>query len=494
MDKPNILLITADTFRCDALRCMGSSFARSPNLDRLAREGVVFEEAYTASPVCAPARCSLLTGMHTHIHGCIENGISRRTDLPVFTDFLEEQGYFNIMVGKTHFDPVPGSFHVKHITGEKRADIEDCYAEYLKEHGIARTEENIPEEYFLDRFLVDTAIKEMDTVVSKGKEPFFTFCSLVSPHSPIDPPGEWSDLYDDAELPPLNYSPGEEKHYPEHMRKLVGKPDEEERGYLNETLSRYADTHCGVEELETGYIDKLRKLYYGLAAYVDCQIGRLLEYLDKKGLRENTLVIFTSDHGQEYFNHGFNNKHNYHDASWRIPFIMSMPGTLPKGEIREYAVWTDIPATILGAAGTECYAFQGFDLFTPLAAGLPLPRKCAVGTLYMSAAVVIGRWKLEYYYEDGTGRLFDRKADPEEQQDLFNNQGYKDIADRLVKALLRWRAGSVDVWHLKRNRTGDGGGPVAKRLAFRTLGMKGTDAEERLQAELKSIGRIKIDI
>ena len=87
--RPNILLITTDTQRWDTLRCMGSEFAVSPNADRLAKEGVLFRQGHTASPVCQPARCSLLTGQHTHIHGCIENGISRRTDLPVFSDLLK---------------------------------------------------------------------------------------------------------------------------------------------------------------------------------------------------------------------------------------------------------------------------------------------------------------------------------------------------------------------------------------------------------------------
>jgi arylsulfatase A-like enzyme len=464
---------------------MGSSFAKSPHLDRLAQEGVLFQEAHTASPVCAPARCSLLTGMHTHVHGCIENGNFRRTDLPVFPDFLKEQGYWNIMVGKTHFDPVPESFDVKHITGEKGSNIDDCYTAYLQKYGIVRTEKNILEEHFLDKFLVDTAIMEMDEAVDEEKGPFFTFCSLVSPHSPVDPPGEWAHLYDSMQLPPLNYRPEEERNYPEHLRRLVGKLDEDERSHLNEILIHYADSHCGIKEIGVEYIDKLRRLYYGLAAFIDHQVGRLLEYLDKKGLRKNTLIIFSSDHGQEYFDHGFNNKHNYHDASWRVPLIMSMPGTLPLGETREFAVWTDIPATILGAAGTDCFAFQGFDLFTPLSKGLPSPRKYAVGTLYKSAAVATNRWKLEYYFEEGIGRLYDRKSDPSEQQDLYKNEAYKEIRERLVKALLRWRADALDVWYLRKFHSG--GGPVAKRLEFQTMRVKGIDAEERLQAELDNI-------
>jgi arylsulfatase A-like enzyme len=136
--KPNILLITTDSQRWDTLRCMGSEFAVSPNLDRLAAEGVLFEEAHASSIVCSPTRCSLLTGVHTPIHGCIENGISRLTHLPVFPDLLKEQGYTNIMVGKTHFGPLPESFDVAHLATEKSSDADDAYGKFIRGKGYPR--------------------------------------------------------------------------------------------------------------------------------------------------------------------------------------------------------------------------------------------------------------------------------------------------------------------------------------------------------------------
>ncbi len=111
----NILLITTDSQRWDSLHCMGSEFAISPHLDRLASEGVLFENAHTSSPVCMPARCSLMTGVHAHVHGSIENGFHRHTHLPMLPDLLKAQGYHTIMVGKTHFDPVPESFCLEEV-------------------------------------------------------------------------------------------------------------------------------------------------------------------------------------------------------------------------------------------------------------------------------------------------------------------------------------------------------------------------------------------
>ncbi len=439
----------------------------------------MFTQAHGASPVCQPARCSLLTGQHTHVHGCIENGIARRTDLPVFPDYLQRQGYHNILVGKSHFEPVPDSFHVVHLADEKGRDVSDSYAEYLKQFDIPRNRIGIAEEHYMDGFLVDTTIAEIEAAVTAGTGPFFAFCSLISPHAPIDPPGDWANLYADVELPPLNYIPGEEDHHPEHLRRLVGPLSDEERSSLSEKARRNIDQRNGVSRVGREAIDTLRRRYYGLASYVDSQVGRLIDYLDERGLRKDTLIVFSSDHGAEFFDHGFNNKHNFHDATWRVPFIMSMPGTLPQSETRDFAVWTDIPATILGAAGTDCPEFQGFDLFTPLSGNQPSPRTCAVATLYKAAALATEKWKLEYYFEQGTGRLWDREADPAEQHDLFGDDRYREIRERLVTALLAWRADSLDVSYLRANSVG--AGPVASRIKLQTETMRGSDAEARLQ-------------
>ena len=371
---------------------MGNPNAISPSLDRLAGEGVLFDQAHTSSPVCMPARCSLMTGLHTPIHGCIENGIRRREDLPMVTDFLAEAGYTNIIVGKAHFGPIPESFHVRRtIIGEKGKDSDDFYADHIRRHGYSRASAHpneIPEDLFMDAFLVDTTIESIDAVAERGDAPFFALCSLPSPHGPIDPPGRWASCYDDVPLPEINYSEGEIEDHPAHLRRLVGtlEPHETVSGddYLAEG-AEFSDMNEArgntIGGKERSKIDEFRRLYYGLAAYCDHQVGRLIDYLDRAGLRDNTLVIFTSDHGQQYFDHGFNDKHNYYDSTWRVPLIMSMPGTLPEGEKRKFAIWNDITATILGAAGIESPHAQGFDLFGPLSSGLDSPRKCAVGTL-----------------------------------------------------------------------------------------------------------------
>ncbi|TVY11097.1 sulfatase family protein [Paenibacillus cremeus] len=483
--KPNIILITTDTQRCDTLGCMGSSYAVSPHLDQLAAEGVLFKEAYTASPVCSPARSSLITGLHTPVHGCIENGIQRRETFQTLPDLLKQEGYTNLMIGKTHFGNIPASFDIVHgIDGEKSANSSsDSYAQFLKPHGVPRKSEgpqSRPEHLHMEAFLINQTIEELEALREKNEGPFFAFCSLLSPHSPLDPPGDWAHLFRDKELPPVDYRPGDIQALPVQTKRLLGY------------LDREAEHEAWLETPEAQQeMDEERRLYYGLAAYTDAQIGRLLAYLDASGLRESTLVLFTSDHGEQMYDHGFSDKHNYYDATWRVPFIMSMPGTLPMGETRDFAVWTDITATILGAAGIHSRYVHGHDLFHPVKAGEPSPRSCAVGTLYRSAAIATKRWKLEYYFEEREGRLYDRLNDPSEREDLFSIRSHEVIKHELLEALLSWRSNLSDLQYLTES-TG-GGGPVARRIAPHTLLLSGEDNERRLSEKAKQIESMEMN-
>ena len=468
MNKPNILLITTDTQRCDTLNCMGYDFAKSPGLDRMAREGVMFTQGHTTSPVCGPTRCSLITGVHPPIHGAIENGISRREDLAVFPDALQEAGYTCAMIGKTHFGNTPASFTIDYsMTGSSRAQGEDLYTTHLKEHGYTKPTEyphDVPEELFFDAYATDKTMEAIDQALSdKPDAPFFAFLSMHAPHGPLHPPGRWGTLYTDDDLPPFPANPSVASE-PEHAKKLLNLKD---------------------NERSAAQINEIRRLYYGFSAYCDHQVARLLDYLDEKGLAENTLVIFTSDHGIDLYDHGFDNKHVYYDNTWRIPFLMRMPGTLEAGATREFALWNDIPTTILGAAGLTSDTMQGFDLFNPVANGEASPRQCAVSTLYKSCALATKRWKLEYYFEEGTCRLFDREKDPDEYTDLSESEKHAPVKAAMIEALLRWRGDIVDTEWLK-GRT-SGSAPVAARVTEYVKEMRGVESEERLNAAAVAI-------
>ncbi len=477
--RPNILLITTDTQRVDTISAMGNPHALSPNLDRLVAEGVTFDEAYTSSPVCSPARTSLLTGLHAPVHGVIENGYGWTGDFTPFTDLLANAGYTNIMVGKTHFGPTPDSFHEQVIVkGKKSGTGDDPYSERLRAAGYEKVSTHpnpIPEDLFEPAFVVDATIDAIGRTMDKASGPFFAWCSILCPHGPLDPPGRWAGAYDGVPLPKLRYRPGEVASHPRHLKELLGLTDGRPQ----------APAFDENDEPRFDVIDPIRRLYYGLSAYCDDQVGRLIRYLDESGLRDDTLVIFTSDHGTELFDHGFYDKHNYYDASWRVPLIMSMPGSLPQGERRDFAIWNDLTATILAAAGVDSPYVQGFDLLASASGRDAPPRRCAVAALYKSCALATKRWKLEYYFEEGRGRLFDRERDVDELNDLWNDPDVRGLRDELLTALLTWRADLTDVEGS--HRTIRGGGRVARRVATLRANARGTDADRRLDDAVSSI-------
>jgi arylsulfatase A-like enzyme len=188
--------------------------------------------------------------------------------------------------------------------------------------------------------------------------------------------------------------------------------------------------------------------------------------------------------------HGSYNKHNWYDESWRVPLIMSQPGALPSGERRGFAIWNDLTTTILAAAGTGCDTMQGYDLYTPLTRGEPSPREHAVGVIYKSTALATRRWKLEYYFEDGSGRLFDRANDPQEQLDLFHDDAHRDVKDRLLQGLLSWYGDTSDLYGLVARSHREG--PIARRAVDHTKQIGGLEAEERLDRICREVDALNL--
>lgn len=272
--RPNILLITTDTQRTDTLHCMGSTFAFSPNIDRLAGEGTMFSRAYTASPACMPARCSMLSGMHTPLHGCLENGVMRYPDMPVFTDALKKLGYHTVMVGKTHFGEVPDSFDVREIAiGEKNQIRNDDFSNLFRKSGWPENSgwpNSVPEEYCLDFLITDRALYHMERAGS-SEQPFFLFCSLLSPHAPLDPPGRWAEFYRDRQIPPPHFGKDEWRGLPESLKRLCGIPREDRPENWLERMTEARGNIADTAEPEE--IIRYKQLYYSSAAFCDSLVG-----------------------------------------------------------------------------------------------------------------------------------------------------------------------------------------------------------------------------
>jgi len=475
----NIMLITTDQQRTSTLNSYGSKFAHSPNLDRLAAEGVRFTDAYTVSPVCSPSRTSILLGVHVPVHGVYENGVTHyRSGCTPFFDQLKKSGYQTALIGKTHYKPVPSSI------------------DHLDEHN-GNSDKRGPTtctEDFLETYLVNQTMEWIDsvtTVVANGavnstSKPWFVHLSMLSPHPPNwVPPGPWAHVYDGVALPPLNFRNGNIASLSYQTRMLLGLVGKETNdppafpagrpnmSYIDMPVSTGASNPSG------------RYNYYAQAAYVDAQVGRMLDFLDRRNLADSTLVIFTSDHGTEVWDHGIgNDKHNFFDASLRVPLIMRLPGVLPPNATRQFATTLDVTTTILAAAEAEVPAdYQGFDLFSPISHGEPSPRLVGIATEYRANAVVTPTWKLAYFPEQGEGRLWNRLDDPREQHDLFKSTdaATSKARDGLLFALLRWRAQQDPLGYLQ--ATSQPGAATATATFNHTMHLTGLDAERALQED-----------
>ena len=310
------MLITSDQQRIDTVsayqgdRGVPASGVRSPNFDKLAAQGVRWTEAFATSPVCSPCRTSLLTGVHVPVHGVLENTVSPHKDgLTVYPDVLASKGYVPMIIGKTHFTPCPDSFAFQDVHSGN-TDMR-CFPDKYAEGNCNWYNEND----FLETYLVNQTITQLGWHLANTSAPFFVHLSFVSPHPPSTPPHPWDTRYEESDLPPINYQAGDIDALPYQTRMLLGLLDYE--------LSELDYLEADGASLNQSVVSQERRLYHGLTAYVDEQLGRAADWIDDQGLATTTLLIFTSDHGSMLYDHGApNDKHSFLEASWHVPMLM----------------------------------------------------------------------------------------------------------------------------------------------------------------------------
>ncbi len=346
--QPNILLITTDQQRYDTIAAMGYDYMYTPNLDRLVREGCSFPNAYSPNPVCMAARHNIITGLPARYHGFDDNYFDDNPkvipyDLPTFPQLLSDAGYDTIAVGKMHFQPYRrhnGITKLELMDEIPRHRQDDEYALYLKEHGYGDIQSihgvrhllymlpqrsMLPEELHGSSWVSHRSIHHIKE--NAGKRPFFLWSSFIAPHPPFDVPDQWADLYKGKELPPLKVS--------------------------TTPLSALAEENKNIADYPTeAYLRRARELYFASISFVDYNIGKILQQLEDMGEYDNTLIIFTSDHGEMLGDYGTYQKFLPYDSSARVPLIVRYPEVFKGGEVdRRFVDLNDILPTVLDAAG-----------------------------------------------------------------------------------------------------------------------------------------------
>lgn len=437
MKRPNILLIHSDQHRYDGIATHGNGVISTPNLDRLADEGATYPHAFSTCPICTPARASLLTGAWatTHRSLCIPTSDfyqPARRELPVITELLADAGYYVGWVGKYHgeLEGTPTDHGVHDYVsnhGYRRWAEEAGFADHRRHaKGLFgsvledRSATQTPVAWQTDRALelLEKAVDE-----SVDQRPFFIRWDPPEPHLPCHPAKDSHELYDDVEIPPWASFPDA----------LEGKPEPQRRQH--EIWGTYGWTWEDWEPIV--------RLYYAAITEIDHHVGRLLSRLDELGLAEDTLVVYTCDHGDFAGGHGLFDKHfNMYDDVLRVPLIARWPGrivprTRPDGFVSQEI---DLARTFLEAAGVAApESFVGQNLVAPEA-----PREDIFsqyfGTesgMYSSRMIRNTRWK---YVWNALHRdeLYDLEHDPGEVTNLIDDPRYEDELSGLRQRLVEW--------------------------------------------------------
>ncbi|MGC9350292.1 MAG: sulfatase family protein [Anaerolineae bacterium] len=452
--RPNILFITTDEQRFDCLGAYGNPVIRTPNLDRIAAEGVRFDRGYVQNPMCMPSRMAMMTSRYCSEHGSNINcvGIPPHEQAHTFMHYLRDAGYTTAAVGKMHMMPKWGPFGFTYLDlVEGKSDDNNQYIDYLKAKGLngrqreAKGEEGpfgtrtnpLLAEDTIDGFVGRRAKAWLE--LWEGDHPFFLWVSFSNPHFPFDPPEPYDTMYDPADVPAPVWREGEMDHKPT-QRQL-----QQERGY---------------DELTEDEFRQIIAHYYGNVTLVDDQVGELLRVLEEKGLMDNTLIAFTSDHGDHLGDHRLLHKSGvtFYDVSVRVPYLVRYPDLFPPGLVCEALVEAiDLPVTFLDVAGVDKPptmqghslvglaqgdisdwrddAFSEIDLrINPRMHGPKDP-----GSRDYVAMICTRRWKYVHFPNLGIGELYDLEEDPDELNNLFYDSAYADkVAEMRLRLLNRF--------------------------------------------------------
>lgn len=359
MSKKNILLLFTDQMRADCIRSLGNPIIQTPALDALVSESLVFERCYTPSPVCVPARYSMMTGLYPARTGTSNNHYRGHYTGDGMYARLSANGYFTCGIGKMHFPDKPYAPHGfdMRLSQEEFYNSKDTYGNYLLDNGYADIFDyhgQRSEMYYIPQisplpaadhptaWIGDRSVEFIENY--SEEKPFFLMSSFIHPHPPFAPPAPWNKLYRDF----LAVEP----HVPENSDEFIS--------CYNKIQNRYKGLSAGIDR---HLISQTINHYYACISFVDYQVGRIINALKDKGIYEDTLILFTADHGELLGDFNCFGKRSMLDAACRIPMLMRVPGGRG-GVRRDPASLVDIEPTLLAYAGIPFNEdeFDGVDL------------------------------------------------------------------------------------------------------------------------------------
>lgn len=484
-ERPNIIFMMSDDHAYQAVSAYSRHLIETPNIDRLAKEGMLFSNACVTNSICAPSRAVILTGKHSHLNGKIDNRFPFDTSQVTFPQLLHKAGFQTAMFGKLHFGNNPKGFDQFRILPGQ--------GNYYNPDFITKYEGRIRIEGYTTDIITDMTLEWLEEERDESK-PFFLAYLHKAPHREWLPPERYykeyihknfpepSSLFDDYEgrgtaaktaemnlLTHMNWA-GDSKIYPEVMDELgipetadwdknafqreVGRQNPEQRaawdavyGPMNEEFKEKYPSMSEKEKMQWRY-QRYMQDYLACIAAIDENVGRLLDYLDKNGLTENTLIIYTSDQGFYLGEHGWFDKRFIYDESFKIPLLVRWPGVIEDGTSSNLMVQNlDFAQTMLEAAGVEAPSDMQGESLLPLFRGeeenwlrdavyYHYYEYPAVHMVKRHYGIVTPEYKLaHFYYDVDEWELYDRKKDPGEMRNVYYDPPYADVVEELRNKL-----------------------------------------------------------
>ncbi|EAR51139.1 probable sulfatase [Oceanicola granulosus HTCC2516] len=490
--RPNILLITTDQHHYEALGAVNDKLS-TPNLDRLCNMGTRYERAYCPNPVCTPSRASIITGQYPSHHGAWTIGVDLDEDRPFLGDWLAGAGYRTGLVGKAHFTSLAapslesqptlrdldfwGGFNgpwygFQHIElARNHADeshVGQHYARWLEDKGLAdwreyfqplpgETAAHAPEEHACGHYwaregrswaLPDELHytrwtgERSAAFIEAGEGPFFLWASFHDPHPPYTVPEPWASMYDPADMEPGRLVPGEHDANPPHFAATQQEaPDFASWHRPHEAHG--CESHLYPEE----ELKKDLAVYYGMISFIDAEVGRLLDLLEARGELDDTLIVFTTDHGHFLGQHGLVAKGPFHyEDLIRIPFIVAWPGEVPAGAVSDaLQSLVDLAPSFLEAAGAEVPgSVQGRSQLATWRGGAAVRSHAICENRHNPVMPHLATYverdaKITVYREGEMGELFDLAADPGELRNLWDAPEAAGLKARMLQGFVQAR-------------------------------------------------------
>jgi len=518
--QPNILFITSDQHYWMSMG-YNNPIVKTPNLDRLAKMGTIYDRAYTVNPVSTPTRSSIITGLYPSQHGAYALGTKLPENIPCIGDYLKQVGYTSTLVGKAHFQPLGGNAVYPSLEGYPVLQDLDFWKQYtgpfygfdrvelarnhgdethvgqhyalwmiekLKKEGRNPNEWqkwfknlnissyanvtpemqkvmekngskggsqsgawNIPEEYHMNAWIAERTNANINQAL-KNKKPFFVWASFFDPHPPYLVPEPWASMYNPADMDVPVVDPNDLDDMPHHYRMTQTANREWSAEYNEDGFPVHGlGSHLSTRAQKA----KNTAIYYGMISMMDKYIGIILDNLEKQGQLENTLIVFTTDHGHHLGTHNLTAKGGFaFEEDIRVPFIVTWKGHYPAGRRTNALVsFVDLAPAFLKVAGRAIPpTLAGVDP-TPLWSGEKEKIRNWVlvdnrfqRTKFYQKTYIEDRYKITWYIQSDEGELFDLEKDPSEFHNLWDNPMYQMLKMQMMHKALKAEMEKEPAW------------------------------------------------